>query len=78
MFSESDTFKCAEVEVHQGLYYNSEKVPVEHGLLDPRMVLTSIFVSIVALKNWVYCIRVCNNDLTYVSRTLIEDHLPVV
>ncbi|KAH7862168.1 hypothetical protein Vadar_000978 [Vaccinium darrowii] len=37
MFSESDIFKCAEVEVHRGVYYDSRKIPIEHGLLDPRM-----------------------------------------
>ncbi|KAE9463493.1 hypothetical protein C3L33_04598, partial [Rhododendron williamsianum] len=37
MFSESDIFKCAEVEVHLGRYYDDKRLPVQHGLLDPRM-----------------------------------------
>ncbi|KAI8573806.1 hypothetical protein RHMOL_Rhmol01G0304200 [Rhododendron molle] len=37
MFSESDIFKCAEVEVHLGRYYDDQRLPVQHGLLDPRM-----------------------------------------
>ncbi|KAF7153706.1 hypothetical protein RHSIM_Rhsim01G0223300 [Rhododendron simsii] len=37
MFSESDIFKCAEVEVHLGRYYDDQRLPFQHGLLDPRM-----------------------------------------
>ncbi|GMP83893.1 hypothetical protein CsSME_00037652 [Camellia sinensis var. sinensis] len=37
MFSESDIYKAAEVEVYRGVYYDQFKKPHENGLLDPRM-----------------------------------------
>lgn len=30
--------KAAEVQVYLGQYYNSNRVPIQGGLLDPRMV----------------------------------------
>ncbi|XP_031282387.1 DNA-directed RNA polymerase III subunit 1 [Pistacia vera] len=37
MMSESEIMKAAEVQVYLGQYYNSNRVPIQGGLLDPRM-----------------------------------------
>lgn len=38
MMSDSEIMKAAEVQVYKGQYYSSNRVPIEGGLLDPRMV----------------------------------------
>ncbi|KAH9700987.1 DNA-directed RNA polymerase III subunit 1 [Citrus sinensis] len=37
MMSDSEIMKAAEVQVYKGQYYSSNRVPIEGGLLDPRM-----------------------------------------
>lgn len=37
-FSASEISKVAEVQVWKGQYYDSNRKPIEGGLLDPRMV----------------------------------------
>lgn len=41
MFSETEILKAAEVQVFRGVYYDPSKKPIDHGLLDPRMVMLS-------------------------------------
>ncbi|KAJ4725928.1 DNA-directed RNA polymerase subunit [Melia azedarach] len=37
MMSSSEIMRAAEVQVYKGQYYSSNRVPIEGGLLDPRM-----------------------------------------
>ena len=43
-FSEADIFKAAEVQVYKDKYYDEKRKPVEGGLLDPRMVILSVYI----------------------------------
>nr|POF05275.1 dna-directed rna polymerase iii subunit 1 [Quercus suber] len=36
--SESEISRIAEVQVYKGQYYDAARIPIEGGLLDPRMV----------------------------------------
>lgn len=40
--SESEISRIAEVQVYKGQYYDAARIPIEGGLLDPRMVLLLI------------------------------------
>lgn len=42
-FSEADILKLAEVQVYKDKYYDEKRQPVEGGLLDPRMVILSLY-----------------------------------
>ena len=43
IMSESEILKHAEGQVHLGQYYDSNRVPIKAGLLDPALVKVSLF-----------------------------------
>ena len=43
MLSDSEIAKAAEVQIYKGVYYDPKNLPIEGGLLDPRMVLKTFF-----------------------------------
>lgn len=55
MLSGSEITKSGEVQVYRSDLYDTTRKPIEHGLLDPRMVRLLLFKFLAAPSCWILC-----------------------